>query len=57
MVSWCFMNNYIAPPANFPAPKPMTQCTVPLAQWCSSKTIAASCGVILNKSDLEKKNS
>lgn len=45
MTSWCFLNNFIAPPQNLPAPKPLTNCTKPLSEWCSSKEIADACAV------------
>lgn len=47
MLSWCFRNNFIAPPKNFTAPKPRPKCTQPINEWCSSKSIASDCGVCI----------
>lgn len=49
MTAWCFNNNFKAPPLNFPAPKPIKECTWSLDQWCSSKDIASTCGVSLTQ--------
>lgn len=56
MTSWCFINNFKAPPSNLPAPKPLPNCNVTLDKWCSSKQIASDCGVSINLS-LQRRNS
>lgn len=45
MTSWCFKNSFKAPPANFTAPNPLTNCTQPMNEWCSSTEIAKNCDV------------
>lgn len=45
MTTWCLVNNFTAPPINFPAPKPLTNCSVTFSEYCSSKAVASSCGV------------
>lgn len=51
MTAWCFNHNFVSPPANFPAPKPLTSCKIPLDKWCTSRSTAIDCGV--RKSHLE----
>lgn len=45
MTAWCFNNNFLAPPINFPSPKPLENCTWSVKEWCSSKSNADACGV------------